>query len=89
MHHNGLILCGVANGSSPGLSCVVETGQGQGALELALLANKRVTYTSHYPCIHVMQHKTFFMLLIGYSVSRGKVCGHVTWGVVVLDNDRQ
>jgi len=58
MHHNGLILCGVANGSSPGLSCVVETRQGQGALEFALLANKRVTYTSRYPCIHLMQHKT-------------------------------
>ena len=51
MHHNGLIYCGGANGSSPGFSYMVETrkgrGEGQGALELALQA-KRVThaYTS-------------------------------------------
>jgi len=44
MHHRGLILCGVANGSSPGPCHVVETRQGQGALELALQANKRVTH---------------------------------------------
>ena len=36
MHHKGLILCGVANGSSPGPCHMVETRQGQGALELAL-----------------------------------------------------
>jgi len=48
MHHNGSILCGVAKGRSPELSLVVETKQGQGALELALQANKMVTdaYTS-------------------------------------------
>jgi len=43
-HHNGLFLCGVANGSSPGLSRVVEIRQGQDASELALQANKRDIY---------------------------------------------
>jgi len=38
------ILCGVANDSSSGPCCVVETRQGQGALELVLQANKRVTH---------------------------------------------
>ena len=43
-----IIICGVVNGSSPVLSHVVETRQDQGALELTLQANKRVThaYTS-------------------------------------------
>jgi len=40
MHHNGLIPCGAANGST----CVVETRQGQATLELALVANKRVAH---------------------------------------------
>ena len=44
MYHNELILYGVANGSSRGLSHVVETRLDHGALELALLANKRVTH---------------------------------------------
>ena len=49
MHYNGLIRCGIANGSSPGLGHVVETRQSQGALELALQANKRIAhaYTSY------------------------------------------
>ena len=48
MHHRGLVLCGVANGSSPGPGRVVETRQGQGALELVLHTNNRAThaYTS-------------------------------------------
>ena len=47
-----LILSGIANGSTPGLSCVVETRQGQGTMELTLQANKRVThaYTSCNAC---------------------------------------
>ena len=42
MHYNGLIIFGVANGSSPGLSHIVETKQGQSTLELALQAIKRL-----------------------------------------------
>ena len=45
--HNGLILCGVANSCRPGLSHVVETRLGQGAMELALRANKRVLLPVH------------------------------------------
>ena len=45
MHHNGLILCDVANGHSPGLNHVVETRQGLGVLELTLQANKRFTHS--------------------------------------------
>ena len=58
MHHNGVICSGVANGSNSGLSHVMETRLGQGALELALQANKRVTHAYHdtyalcYLCIH-------------------------------------
>ena len=56
IHYNGLIGCGGANGSSPGLSHVVDTRLGQGALKLVLQANKRFTnaYTSCYPYIHFM-----------------------------------
>ena len=49
MHHNGLILCGVANSSSAGLSCVVETRQCPGVG----LASK----LKAHPFIHFMQHE--------------------------------
>ena len=39
-----LCLYGVANSSSSGLCLVVETRQGQGALELVLQANKKITH---------------------------------------------
>jgi len=46
IHHNGVIRCGVANGSSPGLSHVVETRKGQGALG-AGLASQQKGYPMH------------------------------------------
>ena len=42
IHHKGLIHCGIANGSSLNLSCVVKTRLC--SIELALQANKRVTH---------------------------------------------
>ena len=44
MHHTRVICCGVGNGSSPGLSHLVETRLCQSALELALQANKSIHF---------------------------------------------
>ena len=64
MHHNGII---VVNGGSTGLSHVVEISQGQGALELSLQTNKRVTR-----CIKRTEHYLRTMLLsLTHFLSRG------------------
>ena len=96
MHHNGII---VVNGGSTGLSHVVEISQGQGALELSLQTNKRVTrYIKHYlrtmllSLTHLLSRGPAgqnLKVLIGYSAYRGKVGGRMIWGVVGQDKDRR
>ena len=49
MHHNGLILCGVANGSSPGFGRVVVTRAGSGCPAVGLASQQK-----GYLCIYFM-----------------------------------
>ena len=55
MRHSGLILCGVANGSSPGLSYVVETN--------------KVKVPFHWPCKLTNERVTHAYTFLGSSSS--------------------
>ena len=61
MHHRGSVFCDIANGSSPVPDRVVETRQGQGALELALQFDNGASHAymhfmhAHTTCINVEQ----------------------------------
>jgi len=83
---------------SPGVSCVVETRQGQGTLEWPCKPIKWKIPCMHTRCIKRIEQyhalslahlkASFYMHIIGYSVSHGQVGGCVMW-VVGMGKDRR